>query len=193
MTKDQSTLFDHPEGYGAVSRALHWLMAALFAWQFLSAVLHAVDRDLPVTRFFWSWHMSIGFLLLVTVVIRGAWALVNLGKRPPHATGFLGLASRLGHLALYLLMLAVPMLAVLRAYGSGRGLSVFGIEVLAGGGERIPELMAPANAAHGLLGWALLVLTLGHIVMALAHAYLWREDTLTRMLRGRPAPVGGAE
>ncbi|MCM5554359.1 cytochrome b [Pleomorphomonas sp. NRK KF1] len=191
--KDQSTLFDHPEGYGTISRALHWLMAALFAWQFLSAILHAVDREMPAARFFWSWHMSVGFLLLIAVVLRGAWALVNLGNRPVHAAGLLGIAARLGHLALYLLMLAVPAVAVLRAYGSGRGLSVFGIEVFAGGGERIPELMAPANAMHGLLGWALLALTLGHIGMALAHAYLWRQDTLTRMVRGRPTPIIGTE
>ncbi|WP_245427243.1 cytochrome b [Pleomorphomonas carboxyditropha] len=193
MTNDQSTLFDHPEGYGSVSRALHWLMAALFAWQFLSAILHAVDREMPVARFFWSWHMSVGFLLLAAVVLRGVWALVNLGNRPAHPTGFLGAAARLGHLALYLLMIAVPLLAVLRTYGSGRGLSVFGIEVFAGGGERIPALMAPANAAHGLLGWALLALVLGHTAMALAHAYLWREGTLARMWRGRPAPIARIE
>ncbi|MBS1180836.1 MAG: prokaryotic cytochrome b561 family protein [Proteobacteria bacterium] len=189
MTKDHSTLFDHPEGYGTVSRALHWLMAALFAWQFLSAILHGVDREMPAARFFWSWHMSVGVLLLVAVLLRGAWALINLGNRPVHTAGLLGTAARLGYLVLYLLMLAVPLVAVVRAYGSGRGLSVFGIEVLAGGGERIPALMAPANAVHGLLGWALLALTLGHVIMALAHAYLWREDTLTRMVRGRPASI----
>jgi len=189
VTKDHSTLFDHPEGYGTVSRALHWLMAALFAWQFLSAILHGVDREMPAARFFWSWHMSVGVLLLVAVLLRGAWALINLGNRPVHTAGLLGTAARLGYLVLYLLMLAVPLVAVVRAYGSGRGLSVFGIEVLAGGGERIPALMAPANAVHGLLGWALLALTLGHVIMALAHAYLWREDTLTRMVRGRPASI----
>lgn len=189
MTNDHATLFDHPEGYGSVSRALHWLMAALFAWQFVSAILHAIDREMPLTRFFWSWHMSVGFLLLVAVVLRGIWALINLGNRPPHAAGFLGTAARLGHLALYALMAAVPLLATLRAYGNGRGLSVFGIQVFAGGGERIPALIEPASVAHGLLGWALLVLVLGHIVMALAHTYLWREDTLTRMVRGRPAPA----
>ena len=84
MTNDHSTLLDHPEGYGSVSRALHWLMAALFAWQFISAILHAIDREMPVTRFFWSWHVSIGFLLLVAVVLRGVWALINLRNRPPH-------------------------------------------------------------------------------------------------------------
>ena len=191
MTKADSTLFDHHDGYGSVSRALHWLMAILFTWQFVSAILHAVDREMPAARFFWSWHMSVGFLLLVAVALRGIWALINLRNRPVHAAGFLGVAARLGHLALYVLMATVPLLATLRAYGSGRGLSVFGIQVFAGGGDRLPALMEPANVAHGLLGWALLILVLGHIAMALAHAYLWREDTLTRMLRGRPAPAVG--
>ena len=190
MTKDHSTLFDHPDGYGLVSRTLHWLMAALFAWQFTSAILHAVDREMPVARFFWSWHFSVGFLLFLAIFLRGAWALINLRNRPAYAAGLLGTAARIGHLVLYLLMLAVPTLAVLRAYGSGRGLEVFGIEVFAGGGERIPALMAPANMLHGLLGWALLLLILGHTAMALTHTYVWRENTLTRMLRGRPAPVG---
>lgn len=191
MTNDHSTLFDHPEGYGSVSRALHWLMAVLFAWQFLSAMLHAVDvdRQMLATRVLWSGHMSVGFLLLLAVVLRGIWALINLRNRPRHAAGFLGVAARLGHLALYLLMLVVPALAVLRTYGNGRGLSVFGTEVFAGSSERIPALADPGNALHGLLGWTLLVLVLGHIVMALAHAYLWRENTLSRMLRGRPVPI----
>ncbi|WP_026790671.1 cytochrome b [Pleomorphomonas oryzae] len=193
MTHEHSTLFDHPEGYGSVSRALHWLMALLFAWQFLSAMLHAIDREMPVTRFFWSWHMSVGFLLLIAVILRGVWALINLGNRPAHATGFLGTAARLGHVALYVLMAAVPLLATLRAYGSGRGLSAFGIQIFAGSGDRIPALVEPANIAHGFLGWALLVLVAGHVTMALTHAFLWREDTLTRMLRGRPAPAARAD
>lgn len=193
MTNDHSPLFDHPEGYGSVSRALHWLMAALFAWQFLSAILHAVDREMPVARFFWSGHVSVGFLLLVAVVLRGIWALVNLRNRPVHAAGFLGAAARLGHLALYLLMVAVPLLATLRAYGSGRGISVFGAQVFAGASERIPALVEPGSALHGLLGWALLILVIGHIVMALAHTFLWRENTLARMLRGRPVPSARME
>ncbi len=30
---------DTPSRYGRVSRAFHWLMAALFAWQFAGALL----------------------------------------------------------------------------------------------------------------------------------------------------------
>lgn len=31
---------DTPQRYGRISRAFHWLMAALFAWQFAGALLY---------------------------------------------------------------------------------------------------------------------------------------------------------
>lgn len=189
MNHTHSTVFDHPHGYGAVSRWLHWLMAVLFAWQFLSAILHATARDLPVTRFMWSYHASVGLLLFGTIFLRGAWGLINARRRPAAGVGLVGLGARLGHLALYALMLVVPTLAVLRALGSGRGLQLFGLQLVGAGGERIDRLMAPANALHGLLGWLLLILVFGHIAMALIHTFVWREDVLSRMMGARrPAP-----
>lgn len=185
MTQSSPTLLDHPAGYGPVSRALHWLMAVLFAWQFVSAILHAVARDLPLARFFWSYHGSVGVLLFAAIFLRGAWGLINLRRRPAHADGLLGHGARLGHIALYVLMLAVPTLGVLRSIGSGRGLQAFGVELVAGGGARIEPLVALGHALHGLLGWALLLLTLGHVAMALLHTYVWRDDVLSRMTRGR--------
>jgi len=182
-------VFDHSQGYGAVSRWLHWLMAALFAWQFLSAILHAADRDLPLTRLLWSYHASVGLLLFVAIFLRGAWGLLNARRRPSAGVGLVGLGVRLGHLALYALMLVVPTLAVLRALGSGRGLQLFGLQIVGGGGERIDQLMVPANMLHGFLGWLLLVVALGHIAMALIHAWVWRDDVLSRMIGGRrPTP-----
>lgn len=188
MTQESPTLLDRPTGYGSVSRILHWLMAALFAWQFLSAILHAVARDLPLARFFWSYHSSVGVLLFAAIFLRGAWGLVNLRRRPAHGSGFIGLSARLGHMALYALMFVVPALAVARSIGSGRGLQAFGVQLVAGGGERVDALVGPGNALHGLLGWGLLLLTIGHVVMALVHTYVWRDDVLSRMTRGT-API----
>lgn len=188
MADHSPKLFDHERGYGPVSRFLHWAMAVLFGWQFLSAILHAVARDLPLARFFWSYHGSVGVLLFATIFLRGAWGLINFRRRPPHA-GLIGHGARIGHLMLYVLMFVVPTLAVLRSIGSGRGLSAFGIQLIAGSGERIAELMAPANALHGLLGWLLIILTLGHVTMALIHAVIWRDGVLSRMTRGG-APTG---
>ena len=185
MTTDHSTLFDRPDGYGAISRALHWAMAALFAVQFLSVLAHAFGGESALAHALWSRHASVGLLLLATIILRSLWALTNIGRRPARAAGLLGLAARAGHLALYGLMIAVPALAALRAFGSGRGIGLFGYEIVAASGERIPELMAPANALHGLFGWCLLLLSVGHIVMALIHATVWRDGTMSRMLLGR--------
>lgn len=186
MTTQASRLWDSPAGYGAVTRALHWGMAALFAWQFLSAILRVGAKDTAIAGLFWTTHYSVGFTLWLLVLVRGAWGLANLAHRPRHAgPKAFATAAKLGHLTLYLLMTLVPTLAILRAVGSGRGLTVWGLELVPRGGEANPLLTAPGNALHGLLGWALLVMILGHVAMALYHGRVRRDPTLDRMTKGR--------
>jgi len=176
---------DTPQRYGVVSRWLHWLMAAAFAWQFTSAVLHWLDRETAVAKFFWSTHGSLGLALMVLVMVRAAWGLANLRRRPGYACSLAGRAAAAGHLLLYALMIAVPLLALLRAYGRGRGFSAFGLPVFAPSGNEIPALIAPGHALHGVLGWLLLALAAGHIAMVFVHRRLGGEDVLPRMTRAR--------
>ncbi len=178
------SLWDRPHGYGLVSRVLHWLMAALFAVQFVSAIFHLVDRQLPLTKAIWSVHYSIGLTLFILVIIRAVWGVMNLRTRPLHGHGLLGLASLVGHLALYALMIFVPGVALVRAYGGGRGFSAFGVQIFQPGASD-EAMVAPAHLLHGPAGWALLALVAGHIVMVFVHKHLWQEDVLGRMTRGR--------
>ena len=90
-----SRIWDSPSGYGTVARALHWGMAGLFAWQFTSALLRVVAEDTPVEGFFWSTHYSVGFTLWLLVLVRGAWGLANLRRRP-RTEGTPGLAAAAG-------------------------------------------------------------------------------------------------
>jgi len=182
MMPAKQTLFDTPQSYGVVSRFLHWFMAALFAWIFVSALFHMLAKESVLGKFFWSTHFSVGFALLILLVARGVWFLANADKRPQQEAGTAGRLAKIGHFVMYVLMLVIPAAALLRSYGSGRGLSVFGVELFAQTGEQIPLLMAPANALHGLLGWIFLALILGHVAMVFVHKYLWRQDTLSRIL-----------
>lgn len=185
----RSPWLDTPQRYGRVSRILHWGMAALFAWQFAGMAVRILVGRHPVTAFMVGTHASLGFLLLVLVLLRAAWGLTQFRHRPRHAPGLVGRLATLGHLALYALMLAVPSLALLRAAGSGRGFAPFGIPLFpAFEGGAVAWMVAPANAAHGLLAWTLLTLVAGHIVMALAHRWLWQDDVLHRMAARPPAP-----
>lgn len=180
-TTSSSTWSDNSHRYGTVSRLFHWTMAALFAWQFTSALLHAFAGDTPIERFLCSTHGTNGFCLMVLVLLRGAWGLSNLKRRPAHQPGPLGRFAAAGHLLLYALMIVVPFLALLRAYGRGRGFAPFGIQVFEATGQQNPALIAPASAVHGLLGWTLLALIVGHIAMVIMHRVVWKDDILTRM------------
>ncbi|MHC9511988.1 cytochrome b [Kangiella sp. M94] len=157
---------DSREHYGKVSRILHWGMALLLLWQFLSAASHFFFDDTSIEAFFWPTHKPLGFLLFMLIIIRIVWALVNVSSRPPSINWF----ARLGHAALYLLVLIVPVLALLRQYGSGRSFEVFGIIIFSGfGDEKIQWTLDLGGLLHGELGWLLLALTVGHILMSSYH------------------------
>ena len=119
---------------------------------------------------------------MLLVLLRGAWGLANARQRPPHGEGWLGRAAAAGHGALYLLMVVVPLLALVRAYGSGRAFTWFNTLPLWGAGPKNEALMVPANAAHGLLAWTLLALVAGHVAMVLLHRWWWRDQVAQRMV-----------
>ncbi|WP_223788328.1 cytochrome b [Marinicella meishanensis] len=157
---------DNRERYGLVSRTLHWGMALLILWQFLSAGAHYFLEDTAIEAFFWPSHKPLGVLLLLLMVLRLLWALFNAKRRPPS----INLAAKLGHAILYLLVIAVPTIALIRQYGSGRAFEPFGIPLFAGfEGDKIDWMLKLGGDWHGELGWVLLVLLLGHVAMALKH------------------------
>ncbi len=168
--------------YGVVTRALHWAMALLLAWQFTGMAIKLTVGKAPITAFWVGTHRGIGVILLALIVLRALWGLYNMKTRPAHGGGFWGLAARGGHLALYLLMLIVPALALLRQYGSGKPLDVFGVRLINGGWAEAPWMTAPANAVHGLLAWVLLAAIAGHILMVLVHRFIWKDGTTRRMI-----------
>lgn len=174
---------DSPQRYGRISRWLHWGMALLLAWQFAGMLAKVtLGRDAPLTSMLSGAHAHVGLLLLVLMVMRGAWGLVNTGRRPSNGAGLGGVAAWLGHALLYVLMLVVPLLAALRMLGNDRPFSWFGIIPLNDGlGEKVEWMTAPASAAHGLLGWILLLLICGHVLMVLVH-YLRKDDVPQRMI-----------
>lgn len=172
---------DTPARYGLVTRAIHWGMALLLAWQFTGMVLRLILGRTPLMAFWVGSHASVGTLLLALVLFRALWMWINRRHRPPHHHGLMGRLSLIGHGALYALMIIVPALALLRAFGSGRGFAFFGWQIVERGGARIEWMVAPASTLHSPLAWTLLALIFGHAAMALIHHFRWKDGTLKRM------------
>ncbi|GAA4000337.1 cytochrome b [Comamonas faecalis] len=188
QTAPASAWRDTPQRFGRTSRWLHWGMALLFLWQFAGmAAKVTLGRDDAFAKFMVGTHAHLGLLLLLLVLVRGAWGLMNWQSRPGHAGGWLGMAARWGHGSLYALMVLVPSLALLRMLGNDRPFTWLGlIELNDGSGPKVDWMIAPAKAFHGVLGWTLLALIVGHIVMVVVHRRVWNDGVAERMI-GRVA------
>ena len=168
---------DTQQYYGTISRLLHWSMAAAFAVMLFTAAMWNFNEDYFSLM---GLHKSVGFLLMILIVVRVIWAALNIKNRP-HGN----LIVKLGHLGLYVLMIAVPMVGLIRQYGSARGsLKVFGVEVMGAAPEKIEWMTQIGNMAHGNLAWLLFALAAGHIVMAIVHQ-VKGEKIINRMAGSR--------
>lgn len=173
---------DSHERYGVISKFFHWGMAAIFLWQFLGMLLLIMLGKTPLTTFFLGTHGPLGAVLFVLVALRLGWLSQNLAHRPqPEASSSGNLAS-VGHRLLYVLMIVVPVLALLRSYGSGRAFTPFGISLWEASDQKIDWMVAAGNAAHGVLAWVLLVMIAGHIAFAVWHRVVKHDQVWGRMV-----------
>lgn len=157
------TKIDTPTAYGSITRSLHWGMAACYLFMFSTAIAWNLNEDL-MKRLIGA-HKAVGMALLGLALLRFIWALIQLRHRPHN-----GLAAKAGHFALYGLMLAVPITAMIRQ---------------AGREQQNQAMIDIGNHWHGELAWVLLVLVAGHLAMTFWH-HLKGEPILPRML-GRPS------
>lgn len=167
--------------YGLISRIMHWSMAALVAWQFLGMVLLSLLGKTPLTLFFLGTHGSLGALLFVLLAFRLIWAACNAKNRPRYEATLGGLIAKLGHIALYSLVLIVPLAALIRSYGSDRAFAPFGIPLWDARAIPIDWMIALGDAVHGVFAWVLMAIIVGHSGMALWHRYVKRDAVWQRM------------
>ena len=154
-------------------------MALLIGWQMLKFFDRIDDGEHWIGQTLVPWHVSIGTLLLVLVVLRLLQAASQRANRPVQdpATAFM---VKAGHFLLYVGMALLPVTGILTMLGNGYGWTVFGIR-LAAKGEGI-AWMSAAGSLHSPIAWALLVLVVGHIGIALLHHFVKKDTTLQRML-----------
>ncbi len=170
-----------PDQFGAVTRFLHWTMAVLIVMQlplgwWIARMPPALD-----TLWLFGLHKTLGISVLVLVLVRLFWHRLSRVPLPLGPDGPARRAARGAHLALYALLMAVPLLGWIASSATGIDSVVFGRVVL--------PVIAPLSEVwsdggflvHAWLAWGLAVLVGGHVAAAL----LRRDGTLSRMLRGR--------
>jgi len=172
--------------YTATAKSLHWLMALLI-FGLLALGFYMSDLPLsPEKLQYYSWHKWAGVTVFLLVWLRLFWRLTH---RPPAFAASLSATQQtlahLGHLALYLLMIAIPLSGWLMSSAKGVQTVWFGVLPLPDLLGRDKALGAQLADLHSALNIGLLVLIGGHAAAALFHHLVHKDDTLRRMLPAR--------
>ncbi len=169
-----------PQSYDRTQIILHWLIAALIFG--LYAVGQTVDLfDKPVRPFIVNLHAVFGLALLALVIVRLVWRATH--RTPPHPASMGPLfrkAAAAGHGLLYLLMVFIPLLGLGAFFRRGKPLD-FGLLQIPSPLEADRDIAHQITEIHGLLANILIALVVGHILVALYHQFVLRDDLLARM------------
>lgn len=168
--------------YDLVAQALHWATAlAIIAAFILIQVLEGMPKG-DQRSFLMGLHKSLGVTALALVLLRAGWRRINPPPVLPAMAAWMESASRWGHVALYVLMLLVPVAGMVMSWSGGRPIAVFGLFTL-------PDLLPPnkplketAEGVHEVLGNLILILSGLHAGAALFHQYVLKDGVLARML-----------
>jgi cytochrome b561 len=172
--------------YGVISQALHWLTVVLvtLAWllgQFGDALPRGGARAAGLFA-----HNSAGLVVVTLLVVRLLWRWAD-GVPQPEPAPFAPWGERLaklGHLALYLLLVGVPVLGIVLQFARGNAVPLFGLAEIASPWPRDRAFARSVAEVHEFAANALLLLALLHAVAALGHHWILRDNTLRRMLPG---------
>lgn len=178
-----------PLRYDPLSRALHWLTAIAVTIAFILGpggfgrmMRSGVD---PATRLDIVWHESLGLLVLALTLVRLVWVALRPGKPHFEMAAWMLRLSGLVHGALWALMFALPITALLALGSEHHPLTLLGgvrVEALPWiAGSRLGEA-ADWGDVHGLLGDVLMWLAGLHALAALYHHFLRRDGVLAAML-----------
>ncbi len=169
--------------WGAVARSFHWVIVALIVVQF---VLAKQANDLPFglhKLVVLARHKSFGITILALATLRLLWRWTNAVPKLPSASmkPWERAAAHTSHWVLYALLFAMPISGWVMSSAKRYAVAWFGVP--------LPDLVGPNESlynamltTHHVLAKVLFAVALAHILAALWHHFIRKDDVLRTML-----------
>jgi cytochrome b561 len=176
--------FNSTTTWGWPAKALHWIGAAIILVLLVHGwwMTHMTPRPDRVANY--AWHAALGYDLLALIVLRIVWRWLNaVPELPADLKSWERLAAHVGHISLYVLMFVVALTGwmVATTFRVPMTKDLLGIEV--------PPIVTAVDRSvrqwieesHMVLAYLLAAVVLIHLIGALRHHIIKRNDVLRRM------------
>lgn len=184
--------------YGRIARTIHWLTAVLFLGAYVTVYYRQWFTE-PRTPENWTalqLHLSIGISIAVLVMLRIVWGMINIHPRPEPGGRLAQMAAHWGHLALYAILIVMPLTGYLGTGVDTEWFFLFDLpkfedtwlfKALVEGwmGLSFKEFEVPVDFIHKQGGATVVWMPiLGHAAAALYHHCILKDRTLVKMTTG---------
>jgi cytochrome b561 len=180
------TLRNRADRFGLVAKSFHWGMALIVLplWA-LGYYMVGQTQDLLAQYELYQLHKSFGFVVFGLGLLRLIWRLLD--PPPPLPDGMSRLhrlGAHLSHVALYLLLIALPVTGFLMSAASPLGIPTVIFETIP-----VPHPIGPSEtiyalfrSAHYYLAMTLAATLVVHVLAALHHHFIGKDKVLLRMI-----------
>lgn len=139
-----------------------------------------VPEAVSPRSFYFNLHKSFGVTIIGLIIIRILWRITH--KPPAMLASYKVMERKLAtgaHHLLYLLMVAMPVSGLIMAIYSKYGVKWFGVPFIKGLDNEAMRLVF--KNAHGLIGYILFAMIAVHILGAIKHKIVDKDETMKRM------------
>ena len=171
-----------PARYAVSVIVLHWLVFLLMAGAYATMELRDLfPKGSPERVAMRLWHYGLGLAVLASVLVRGlARASTRSPEIVPAPPAWQERVAKLAHVALYALMITLPMLGWLALSAEGRPITLAGVPLpMPIGPDK--GWVKPLEKIHEILGQAGYALVGLHAAAALWHHHVMHDNTLALM------------
>lgn len=169
--------------YGSVAKFFHWIVAlaviALLIVGFLMGGIHDKALKMQVVNL----HKLIGVAVLLLMLCRLGWRLVNVQPGYPTSTpAWERKAARGVHDLLYLALILMPLSGWIMSTAAGKAPHLGAWLLTLPGISQSKTLAHFCNNAHSVLAWIIITAVSVHLLAALKHHFIDKNNVLIRML-----------
>jgi len=171
------------KNYTPIAKIFHWLIAtAILGLMFMGFTMTDMDLS-PEKLQYYSWHKWAGVSVLLLTLARLTWRLFNpVPELPLEMDKRLKILAHLGHFALYALCIVIPLSGWLMSSAKGVQTVLFGVWPIPDLISRDKLLGHQLQELHEILNWILIGFISTHILAALKHHFIDKDEILVRML-----------
>ena len=173
--------------FGSIAKSFHWIVAILIIAMLVFGYFLEDFNGKPAQEIVYNTHKTIGIVILALVILRLGWRWMNI--QPGYSATLPSMYKtfvKLAHYAIYLVIIAMPMSGWVMATAAGHVPHFLGWFYFPMPGISLNEHLAgQMYELHNILAIVLIVLISFHVLAALLHHFVLKDNVLKRMLPGR--------